>query len=395
MVKKYKRVLKKGFLINKLRKGQPALTPHACVERWCKLDGYARNVAERLAEKACKAAVEVSQGKAPTRTQMLDAGKLLLRDRSCAQVVLSHIYHREGQSQYDAADSFYKMIVPWCSQKTPMSDIMKCSSVHSCFHVATSRGTLTVDPLARDVHALVRLMSKNAYGRDDQLKGAATVAYTTSTDVAKDFMRSFRCGKDVAVAIRERSCKLAKAGYTCFLGPMPSGQPHRNRHQNGLKAEDVMTFLLRLDRVVANGQINIFQLEASLNSDLMYPHVCDILMGLDFVTVEGPLETISSTNVAMIYQIYRLLGDAPSSRKVWLQSVADQLLQLIDTVVPSSKAHARFLADVRSHVTSMSVAWMICKVGTVINVALGGQAKLRKKHTNPIVVAQKIFRKLG
>ena len=57
--------------------------------------------------------------------------------------------------------------------------------------------------------------------------------------------------------------------------------------------------------------------------------------------------------------------------------------------------NTRFLADVRSHVTSMSVAWMICKVGTVINVALGGQAKLRKKHTNPIVVAQKIFRKLG
>ena len=39
---------------------------------------------------------------------------------------------------------------------------------------------------------------------------------------------------------------------------------------------------------------------------LMYPQVCDILMGLAFVTVERPLETISSTNVAMIYQIYRL-----------------------------------------------------------------------------------------
>ena len=74
-----------------------------------------------------------------------------------------------------------------------------------------------------------------------------------------------------------------------------------------------------------------------------------------------------------------------------LHSVADQLLQLIDALVPSSKAHARFLTDVRYKVTSMSVAWMICKLGTVLNVALRGQAKLRKNHTNPIVVAKALL----
>ena len=57
----------------------------------------------------------------------------------------------------------------------------------------------------------------------------------------------------------------------------------------------------------------------------------------------------------------------------------------------SSKAHARFLTDVRAQVTSMSVAWMICKLGTVLNVALRGQAKLRKNHTNPIVVAKALL----
>ena len=39
----------------------------------------------------------------------------------------------------------------------------------------------------------------------------------------------------------------------------------------------------------------------------------------------------------------------------------------------------------------MSVAWMICKLGTVLNVALRGQAKLRKNHTNPIVVAKALL----
>ena len=34
---------------------------------------------------------------------------------------------------------------------------------------------------------------------------------------------------------------------------------------------------------------------------------------------------------------------------------------------------------------------MICKLGTVLNVALRGQAKLRKNHTNPIVVAKALL----
>ena len=396
MVKKYKRVLKKGFIVNTSRRGQPALTPEVCVERWCNLTRAATNRAECLAEKACKAAAQVlGQVKAPTRQQMLDAGKLLLRDRKCSQVLLSHIFHREDHSEYDSADSYYNMIVPWCQRKTPMRDVMKCSSVHSCFHIARSGGALKVDPLTKEVHGVVRLMAREAYSSDEQLKAAALVAYTTSTDVARDFMKSFRLRKDIAVAVRERSSRLSASGYKCFLGSMEAGQPHRNRHQGALNGECIMALLLRLDREVANGKINIFQLEDCINSDLMYPHVCDILMGLGFVTVDGPLETISSTNVALIHQIYCQLGDAPASRKVWLQGVSDELLQLIDDAVPDSKAHARFLADVRAQITGMSVAWNICKLGTVINVALGGQAKLRKNRANPIEIARKILRKLG
>eukprot|EP00973_Karenia_brevis_P031100 4289961-Karenia_brevis.AAC.1 len=75
---------------------------------------------------------------------------------------------------------------------------MKCSSVHSSFHVARATGTLTIDPLTKEIHKLVQTMSQKKYSRDEQLKGAALAAYTTSTDVAKDFTKAARDSKDLA-----------------------------------------------------------------------------------------------------------------------------------------------------------------------------------------------------
>lgn len=395
MAKQYQRRCTTGVIVNTTKRGKPVSTPKVCIERWCKLTRPATHAAERLAEKACKAAVRVMrEARAPTRQELVDAGQLLLRGRNCGMVLLSHILHREGHGAYDAGDSFYNMAVPWCAKHTPFRDVMRCTSVHSCFHVARAGGLLKVDPLTREVHKLVAHMGKLHYPRHEQLKAAALVAYTTSTDVAGDFTKAFASGADLAVAIRQRSARLATLGYKCFLGPMRQGQPHRNRHQGALNGEGMMSLLLRLDRYVTDGKINCFDLEDCVNSDLMFPHVCDVLMGLDFVTLDGPVDTVSSTNVALLHQIYRALGDAPASRKAWLQNVSAELLEILDDVVPSNPAHARFVQELRTKVNAMSVAWNLCKLGVVINVALGGAAKLRQHQTNPIAVAKKILAKI-
>eukprot|EP00973_Karenia_brevis_P020341 2792274-Karenia_brevis.AAC.1 len=115
MGKKYERLLKKGVIIDASRRGRPTSQPDRCIQAWCKFNRPATNVAERLAEVKVaegQAAVKVAEGVALTRQDMFDAGALLLRGSKCADVVLSHILHRECHPQYDAADSFYNMIVP-------------------------------------------------------------------------------------------------------------------------------------------------------------------------------------------------------------------------------------------------------------------------------------------
>lgn len=121
-----------------------------------------------------------------------------------------------------------------------MNRIMHCASVHSGLHIARSRDTLKVDPLTREIRNLVRIMSQKTYSRDGQLKAAALAAYSTYTDVAKDIKKAARSCRDIAIAVRERSSRLAASGYKSFLGPITPGQPHRNRHQASLNAEEML-----------------------------------------------------------------------------------------------------------------------------------------------------------
>ena len=173
-------------------------------------------------------------------------------------------------------------------------------------------------------------------------------------------------------------------GYTCFLGPMPPGGPHRNCLQAGLSAEKMCALLLRLDRVVCNGSVGLFDLEQVVASDLMFPHVFDTLMGLNFVTTSGPPSVVSSTNVQVLHKIFVRIGRVPRSRSKWLCSVAKDVVDMIDATPVKSKLHSRFLEEVRCLINPLSIAWNICKIGTVLGVALGGTTKLRTGHASPV-----------
>ena len=94
--------------------------------------------------------------------------------------------------------------------------------------------------------------------------------HAASTVVARGFERLARSSEDLAVMIRERSSRLAASGYKCFVGALAPSAPQRNRHQGSLNAEKMLMLLVRLDRVVSGGRIDIFDLENVIDSELMF-----------------------------------------------------------------------------------------------------------------------------
>ena len=237
-------------------------------------------------------------------------------------------------------------------------------------------------------------MKKRGLSADEQVKAAALCAYATSLPVVSDFIAKVKHGvSDLMVMIRVRSLELNAQGYTSFMGPMPTGGPRRNCFQAGLNAEKMCAFLLRLDRAVCHGSVGLHELEEAVSSDLMYPHVLDTLMGLGFVSAAAPPSVVSSTNVRVMHKIYARLGRAPRSRGEWLRSVAKEVIELIDAAPVRSQQHRRFLAEVRGLITPQSVAWNVCKIGTVLGVSLGGRTKLRTGYSNPVRLRPAILRK--
>lgn len=188
---------------------------------------------------------------------------------------------------------------------------------------------------------------------------------------------------------------MAAIGCTSLLGPMRPGQPRRNRLQASLKGEDMLALLCRLDRDVAGETITLQGLEATVASDLMLPHVLDTLMGFGFITVSGPLTAVSSTNVRMLHGVYRKLGMAPASRATWHTAVCEELVGIVERTTPQSAGDAQFLREVRMRLSPLSVAWNICKVGTVLGVALGGATKLRAGKSSPVKVCPAVRRAAG
>ena len=96
-----------------------------------------------------------------------------------------------------------------------MSDVMRHASVHSCFHVALAGSGLEVDPLTASVHSLASSLDKQGFNQGEQLKAAASTAFTTSVDVALDLAKRMKQTGDLAAAIRARSMQLHHSGYKC------------------------------------------------------------------------------------------------------------------------------------------------------------------------------------
>ena len=62
-----------------------------------------------------------------------------------------------------------------------------------------------------------------------------------------------------------------------FLGPVGKG-PRRNRHSAKLKVEDMYGLMCRLDRHAGNLD-NLFVLEETVRSNLLFRHVAAMLRG--------------------------------------------------------------------------------------------------------------------
>ena len=59
--------------------------------------------------------------------------------------------------------------------------------------------------------------------------------------------------------------------------------------------------MLKLDRAVTSGKIDIISLEESLSSDIMFPHVLATLAGLDMLNGDASAVVTSSTKVGLMH----------------------------------------------------------------------------------------------
>ena len=146
------------------------------------------------------------------------------------------------------------------------------------------------------------------------------------------------------------------------------------------------------------------QLEEALHSDLMLPHVCDILMSLGFVHLDGPLSTQSSTNVKIVHEVFKDLGQADPGRAAWVAEVCRELVGHVDaelarnagrTLSQKDQKYFVFLGAVRALLNPFSVGWNLCKVCTVLGGALGSTTKLRNGAANPVAVKKAVVAKLS
>lgn len=105
----------------------------------------------------------------------------------------------------------------------------------------------------------------------------------------------------------------------------------------------------------------------------------------------------SSTNVAILHKVFRPpMGTACSSRSAWIADTATKVQLKLDAMITQESlgASRKFLRAVRAQCDSNAVAWNLCKVGTVLQVALGGVTKLRNGHVSPISLSPKLKAKL-
>ena len=106
--------------------------------------------------------------------------------------------------------------------------------------------------------------------------------------------------------------------------------------------------MCRLDRHARNLD-NLFVLEVTARSDLMFPHVAAMLRELKLLGTDVGPGITSSTNVAILHQIFLSLGSACKSRAKWVAEVttaAQQELQRLRALHPDARTR-NFLAAVQ------------------------------------------------
>ena len=205
MVKTYARKHSMRVVVDRTKKGPAFKSPGVCVAAYLALDRYAHNPHELDAQRACKAAIRIADGCALSEQDLRAAGILCCRGRSMAEVLWSHIAHREGKGHLDDMDGFYKMVVPW-TRSTAFSEVLGCASVHSCFKVSAPHSALTADGLTCEIRQLLGVMTRKGFDRGEQLKAAALCSFAASQPVAADMVNRMRRGcSDLSIAIRARS----------------------------------------------------------------------------------------------------------------------------------------------------------------------------------------------
>lgn len=391
MAKRSGRKAKKGVVMKTLKRGAKAQRPEETFKKFLRLARKVRNPNECLAQRAARAAVCVSSGKAPTSDQIETCGEFLFRCRDPADVVVAHILHREGRGDLDGK-GVYTAPVPWASGRIRLCDALEAAFAHTCFKAtagsAGSKG-LKVDKLTEECRRMLRAMVKGGYNEHEQRVAVILASYSTSSSFGGWLKKCFQKHCTIETAVRSWSRQLPGAS---FLGPVGKG-PRRNRHSAKLKAEDIFALLCRLDRASDLG--DLWVLEETLRSDLMFPHVVATLRELDLLgACVGPGVT-SSTNVRLLHRVFLSLDRASKSRMEWIEEVTAAAMR---EVVALSSAHRdrrtqQFLAAVQEQLDIYSTAWVLCKVGTVLQVALGGTTQLRSGFASPVRLLEQVRRK--
>ena len=304
---------------------------------------------------------------------------------------MAHILHREGRGDLDGK-GVYTAPVPWASSRIRLCDALEAAFVHTCFKAtagsAGSKG-LKVDKLMEECRRMLRAMVKGGYNEHEQRVAVILASYSTSSSFGGWLKKCFQKHCTIETAVRSWSRQLPGAS---FLGPVGKG-PRRNRHSAKLKAEDIFALLCRLDRASDLG--DLWVLEETLRSDLMFPHVVATLRELDLLgACVGPGVT-SSTNVRLLHRVFLSLDRASKSRMEWIEEVTAAAMR---EVVALSSAHRdrrtqQFLAAVQEQLDIYSTAWVLCKVGTVLQVALGGTTQLRSGFASPVRLLEQVRRK--
>jgi hypothetical protein len=248
--------------------------------------------------------------------------------------------------------------------------------VHSAYHPIdnTEGNVLQRDAQTDACVKMDRVMQRNGSNPDDTCVSAALTTFTTSAPFSRWMLTAMTKKRGVAEGVRSWAKQLPGL---CFLGSRPSGSSRLCRHQASLNAKKVYGVMAALDFYVADGMITSKELRLALASDLMYPHVRNVLREMKMIRLDDQEPSvISSTNVSTMFRAVGI-----GSRAKWLSVTTGKLknLWLEEAESARSADKRKWCTQCASHTNDESTAWNICKVTSVIGAAAANKAERRKK----------------